>query len=476
MIIRSLVYVFISIVTVFPIFGESSLKNGYISSFADIIEPLMPTVVNVYTTCYPKKSGHNKMNSFANLPEPWSKFFDSLDVPFNDLNINPKSNFLGSGVIISSDGYILTNHHVIKDADEVSIKLSNNTEYPAKVIGFDQGTDLALLKIESKILLVYAKFGDSNKSRIGDIVIAIGNPFGLGGTVTTGIISSKGRDLNSNGSLVDDFIQTDAAINSGNSGGPMFNINGEVIGINTAIISPSGTNAGIGFAIPSNTASKVIDQLKKHGKITRGLLKIKIQDLTQDISEAMDLKVSSGVLVSEVEKDGPADKAGMKIGDVIVKINNIEIKNVRKLQIAISEMPINKELFVTVIRNGKTMALKCKMIDANAKIVDKDRGNKIKQSVGSFEYNGVIFKNITEDWSYGDLKQFSAGVYVDQVSSSSMWKYLTKGDVILSVNQIAIDSVDDIAPIIKKATNLKKKHIVMLIKRGSSNIVLAVPL
>lgn len=248
------------------------ISESHKYSFADIVEPLIPAVVNVYTVQYNQKSEDSHKKSFESFPfDHLNEFLNHFNLPFNfdEMYSNPKSVPLGSGFIIDPAGFIVTNHHVVANADEIYVKLTDNRELLAKLVGSDQKTDLALLKIEVESPLPFVKFGDSGKARVGDWVIAIGNPFGrLGGIVTAGIISSKGRNID--GGIVDDFIQTDAAINNGNSGEPMFNINGEVIGVNTVMFSPSGTNIGIGFAIPSNTTKAIINQLRHNGKINRG--------------------------------------------------------------------------------------------------------------------------------------------------------------------------------------------------------------
>lgn len=472
-------YISVVIISFFPFFAAFSSPT--IEGFADIVEPLMPTVVNVYTVQYPKQHNKSMRNHFGNMPDHFSKFFEDFDLPFalDEMYTNPKAMSLGSGVIISEEGYIVTNHHVIANADEVNVKLSDNTEIPAKIIGSDQRTDLALLKIDSKKTLQFAKFGDSSKARVGDWIIAIGNPFGLGGTVTTGIVSSKGRDIATDAmGIVDDFIQTDAAINSGNSGGPMFNMAGEVIGINTAIYSPSGSNIGIGFAIPASTASKVIEQLKKHGKISRGMLGIKIQDITQEIADAIDVPESQGVLVMDVEKNAAGDKAGLKAGDIIVKVGDSEVKNSRKLQIAIAEIPVNSEIIITVIRDGKKKELKCHIAEPNKslKTATKDSKEKTKDDIGdSFETHGVVLENMQENWlGYSSLP--SSGVVVKQVKKDASWHGLMRGDLIMSVNQMPVDSVDDVQRILQKASENKKKHVVFFVKRSSVSFVLALPI
>ena len=458
----------------------SLAANPTMDGFADLVEPLMPTVVNVYTSHHQKQTMPGQNNPFGNMPDPFSKFFEGLDIPFSleEMYTNPKSMSLGSGFVISSDGYIVTNYHVIANADEVNVKLSDNTEIPAKIIGSDQRTDIALLKIESKKPLQVAKFGDSTKARVGDWVIAIGNPFGLGGTVTAGIVSSKGRDIATDTmGIVDDFIQTDAAINSGNSGGPMFNMAGEVIGINTAIYSPSGSNVGIGFAIPASTVSKVVDQLKEHGRISRGMLSIKIQDITPEIADAIDVTEGQGVLVMEVDKGGSGDKAGLKPGDVIVKVGDSEVKNSRKLQIAVADVPVNTDVKIIVMRDGKQKELKCHIteVDKDRKSIKNPKGESTTKASASFESHGVTFTNISDDWlGYSGMP--TSGVVVEQVKQNTTWRGLVRGDLLLSVNQMPVDSVDDVERIIKKATENKKKHVILFLKRANASLVLALPL
>lgn len=344
-----------------------------LAGFADILEPLMPAVVNVYTAHYPEQKNKKLPGSKRTPPGfPFNKFdelLSRLEVPFGleEIYSIPKAVSLGSGFIIDETGYIVTNHHVIDSADEIYVKLSNNKEIQAKLIGSDARTDLALLKVESSSPLPYVRLGNSHDARVGDWVLAIGNPFGLGGTVTAGIISSKSRDINEAG-IIDDFIQTDAAINSGNSGGPMFNIHGEVIGINTVIYSPSGDNIGIGFAIPSSTAKSIIRQLKLNGKVSRGFLNIQIQEISPELAEGFGVPENTeGALVFDVEAGGAGEAAGLKVGDVIVAFNGLPIINTRKLQIAVAEAEVDTDITIKVLRLGKYLDLSCRITDNDKK-------------------------------------------------------------------------------------------------------------
>lgn len=377
-----------------------------VPSFAGIIEPLMPAVVNIYTIKYSKK----KQPKINPLPEliPFEEFKDFLkqfNMPFTfDLYPHLQAMSLGSGFIIEENGLIVTNYHVIAGSDEIHVKLSDGTELPAVIIGRDPQTDLALIKIHSTTKLPFVSFGNSNQARVGDVVIAIGNSLGFGGTVTTGIISSKGRDLGSGmDELVDDFIQTDAAINTGNSGGPLFNIEGKVVGINTSIPAVSGgTNVGIGFAIPSNKAQNIVDQLKKNGKISRGKLDIVIQENTKELSEALDIDKDYGVLVVDVKISGSGGKAGLKRGDLIIGFNGKNVVNSRKLQLFVAETKIGEEVRLTIIRNGKTFDLKAQISEVtdHEEGLEEDENNSLPKNINNkhlLEKSGIVFTNITED-------------------------------------------------------------------------------
>lgn len=291
------------------ILPESAPNQG----FADIVENLLPTAVNISTT-----------QEFSNN---------------------------GTGFIISADGFIATNNHVIEDAEEITVSLSDGSKYKAKIVGADKKSDLAVIKINAGKNLTFAKFGDPAKSRIGDWIIVIGNPYGLGGSVSVGIVSARGRTIN--GESDHDFIQTDAAINRGNSGGPMFNLKGEVIGICTALFSPSGGNVGIGFATPINIATPIIKQLKEQGEVIRGWIGISVQDISDEMADSLGITKSKGALVTDVTAEGPADKAGIIASDVIVKVGTQEIVEMKLLPQIISQMPVGKNISLTLLRKGK---------------------------------------------------------------------------------------------------------------------------
>ncbi len=329
-----------------------SLAKGAPESFAPLAERLLPAVVNISTTQNLKRqdrSGTPNLPQGSPLEEYFKEFFERQQ---RGNGKQPRqATSLGSGFVISSDGLIVTNNHVIDGADEITVIFHDNTQLDAKVVGKDKKTDLALLKVKPKKSLPFVKFGNSDRSKVGDWVVAIGNPFGLGGTVTAGIISARARNINAG--PYDDFIQTDASINRGNSGGPMFNLKGEVVGINTAIYSPSGGSVGIGFAIPANLAKPIIDQLNEFGRARRGWLGVRIQTVTEEIAESLGMKDLKGALVANVTPDGPAEKYGIKVGDVITDFDLRPITDMRELPRAVAETKVGKAVKVKILRQGK---------------------------------------------------------------------------------------------------------------------------
>ena len=323
---------------------ESKASNTP-ESFADLAEKLMPSVVNISTT----QTVRTTTNQFPFQFPPGSPFEDM----FKEFQrpTERKASSLGSGFIIDKKGTVITNNHVIANAEDILVRV-NDKEYTAKVLGSDPYADIAVLKINSKDEFKPVSFGDSDKARVGDWVIAIGNPFGLGGTVTSGIISARNRDINL--TRYDDFIQTDASINQGNSGGPLFNLKGEVVGINTAIIAPGQTGSiGIGFAIPANAASTVIDQLVKYGETRRGWLGVRIQEVTKEIADVEKLKKPSGALIASVGEGSPADKAGLKEGDIVLEFDGKEIETMRQLPKVVAATAVGKSVEIKIWRNKK---------------------------------------------------------------------------------------------------------------------------
>tara|TARA_B100000214_G_scaffold155174_1_gene111274 strand:- start:553 stop:1638 length:1086 start_codon:yes stop_codon:yes gene_type:complete len=331
------------------IINANSLAKTIPNSFADLAEELMPSVVNISTTQTIKTQATPFPFQFP-PGSPFGEMFKEFDRP-----TERKATSLGSGFIIKKDGIVVTNNHVIANADDIIVRVDNK-EFKAKVLGSDPYSDIAVLKINSSNSFKTVNFGNSDKSRVGDWVVAIGNPFGLGGTVTSGIISARNRDINL--TRYDDFIQTDASINQGNSGGPLFNTEGDVIGINTAIISPSGASSGIGFAIPANYASTIIDQLIKFGETKRGWLGVRIQEVTDEMAMVAGLKEKTGAFIGGVSEGSPADKGGMKSGDIVLEFDGQKIKTMRNLPKVVANTKPNKKVTIKVWREKKLVTLK----------------------------------------------------------------------------------------------------------------------
>ncbi|MDF2965472.1 MAG: mucD [Rickettsiaceae bacterium] len=459
--------------------------------FADVVEPLLPAVVNISTIHYPEKQG--KGNARKRFPEDnsldlFNEFLERFGIPpqqFDDSFSDRKIVSLGSGFIIDAKGYIVTNYHVIKDADEINIKMYDSTELVARVIGSDPRTDLALLKVEYSKELPFVNFGNSTQVRAGNWVIAIGNPYRLGGTVTAGIVSSPAREVEVGGNgIVDEYIQTDAAINKGNSGGPLFNLKGEVIGVNTAIhaTSPNGGNIGIGFAIPAAIAKNVIDQLKQHGKITRGMLGIKIQPITEEIAESLNMKASHGALVVEIDKGEAGDRAGLQVGDIIVEYNGVEVKSSSKLPRLVAETPIGSKAKLKVLRSGKKVELEAEIRESKNKDmsdVKPKKEERLNLKDGTINKHGILFGNLTPEVQkeYG-LSAGATGIIVIKIDYSSNWlrKGLLKGDLITAVNQQPIKNVKDFELAYNNAVKEKRKNMLLLVKRQDATLFIPVPL
>src|SRR5690349_9803793 len=328
-------------------------------NIADVAEKVIDAVVNISTSqTVEAKAGGEGRGAVPQLPpgSPFEEFFDDFfknrrgGKGGGDLQPH-KTNSLGSGFIIDTSGIVVTNNHVIADADEINVIMNDGTKIKAEIVGIDKKTDLAVLKFKPPKPLVAVKFGDSDKLRLGDWVVAIGNPFSLGGTVTAGIVSAKNRDISSG--PYDSYIQTDAAINRGNSGGPLFNLEGEVIGVNTLIISPSGGSIGLGFAVPSKTVAGVVDQLRQFGELRRGWLGVRIQPVTDEIADSLSIKPARGALIAGVDDKGPAKPAGIEPGDVVVKFDGKDIKEPKDLSRIVADTAVGKEVDVVVIRKGK---------------------------------------------------------------------------------------------------------------------------
>lgn len=477
---KTLSKLLVYIIILFRIGSVNAAAPANITSFADIIEPLMPSVVNIYTVKYIRQTDPKTASLPEILPlEKFNSFFEQFNVPFSfdDISANPSTLSLGSGFIVDPDGYIITNYHVVSGSDEIYIKLLDNTEIAARIIGTDPKTDLALLKINVEKKLPAVKFADSSKVRVGDIAIAIGNPLGFGGTVTTGIISSKGRDLGLNqDELVDDFLQTDAAINTGNSGGPLYDIHGMVVGINTSVPDINGgTNIGIGFAIPSNTVIDIMNQLKEKGKISRGRLDIGIQEVTQELADALSLKEVSGVLVVNVRPDGTGDKAGLKQGDLITKFNGEPVINSRKLQLFVADSHIGDKVKLTVIRNNKTIILTAVITEPSEQIKEQ---KPIVEKEDTIQKAGITFSNVSSSLRDKlDIEENSPGIVVVGLNEQSADLNLRIGDLVLAIDQKTIENIQQFDKVYtKQLSNSEKNNIVLLVKRGENTMFVAIPL
>ncbi len=431
-------------------------------NFTELAEKARPGVVNIQTTKIVKGGGRVFRHFFGNPfggQNPFEDFFGPGDGEGGG-DFRQKS--LGSGFIIDREGYIVTNNHVVENADEIKVKLANGKEFNAKIIGRDPKTDLALIKINGSSDLQPLKMGNSDDLKVGSWVVAIGSPFGLEQTVTAGIVSAKGRAIGSG--PYDNFIQTDASINPGNSGGPLINMRGEVIGINTAIVA---SGQGIGFAIPVNMANRVIPQLKEKGKVTRGWLGVSIQEITPELAKSFGIKEKKGALVAEVFKDSPADKAGIEQGDVIVEFDGKEIAESKDLPAIVANTPVGKAVSIKLWKNGKVVAKDVKIgeMDEKTTEVAKTTGNK---------RIGIAVQRITPEMARAlGLKQ-ATGVVVSQVDGGSPAEEagIRRGDVIREVNRAAVKDVQDFFRKMEQAKD--KGSILFLVQRGENNLYVAV--
>ena len=459
---------------IFFFLSSTIVKSHPLSDdFANLVEKLSPSVVNVFTVQKPKPA--NNQVPFDNIPPQFRDFFKNFPpgFPFGPQQQpspqeEERPQALGSGFVISADGYIVTNNHVIEQANEIKVKFQDETELEAKLIGKDKLTDLALLKVESKKSLTFVKFADSDKARVGHSVIAIGNPFGLGGTVTSGIISAFNRDINAG--PYDSFIQTDASINRGNSGGPLFNLDGKVLGINTAIFSPTGGSVGIGFSIPANLAKPIIEQLKKFGKTQRGWLGVRIQEITPDIAKSLGLKKEEGVLISMVNPGEPAEKGGLKAGDVILEFNGKKIKDVKSLQRTVADSAVESKAIVKVWRNKKVKSFTVKLGElekfSEADTDPKTEDDNVKTNEVELEDIGLRFVGLTKDTrSQYNLPKNLKGVVITAVKRDSFASRagLTVGSVISQISQVNVKSADDAKKIFDDA-----------VKKGTESVLLQV--
>lgn len=489
--LRHCLYMFFIMVCL-PVFSQA---RAVPDSFADLVEDLMPSVVNISTTQtvkYAQGGQHFEFfgnpqlpegSPFNDLPELFERFYGHRGP--NGSNGAPKSErkavSLGSGFIIDKAGYIVTNNHVIDQADEITVVFSDDSKADATIVGRDPKTDIALLKVNVGHDLPAVKWGDSDEVRVGDWVIAIGNPFGLGGSVSAGIISARARDINAG--PFDDFLQTDAAINRGNSGGPLFDVDGKVIGINTAIFSPSGGNVGIGFSVPIEMAKPVIKQLKETGSVKRGWLGVRIQNVTEEIAESIGMKKPRGALVLEVTKGSPAEDAGMLPSDIIISFDGKEVPVMRKLPRIVADTKVNKTVDVVVIRAGKEKTLKVTVAQLED---DSQEEEEVTTVVPSQEDNKDKYGEIysvagleVADLSRDNRKMFKIKGDVEGViivgikpESSADEKGLRVGDVIEAINQESVDDINDFKNVVEAAQAAARKSILLLVnRRGETQFI-----
>jgi serine protease Do len=431
-------------------------------SFADQVEQLSPAVVNISTTTIVSEGPGMDMPQFP-PGSPFEEFFKN----FGDENRQRRASSLGSGFIIDAEGIVVTNFHVIENAEEITVTLSDETSFTAKVLGQDQKTDIAVLKIDpGDTALTAVPFGDSDSLRVGDWVLAIGNPFGLGGTVTAGIVSARGRDIG-NGPY-DDFIQTDASINRGNSGGPLFNTDGEVIGINTAIFSQSGGSVGIGFAISSNLAKRVTKQLVEFGTTRRGWLGVFIQEVTSDIAETLGLEGSGGALVSSVNENSPADIAGLEPGDVILSFDGKKIERMRDLPRIVAETDIGTTVVVEIFRGGRLSTVEVTLGELEKAELVGLVGEQPEGDAQTLDRLGFTVDDLDGELAAElGLDDTLTGVVVTEVAADSpaMEKGVEPGDIIRRFGQRRVDSAADLAASVAETLDAGRSGVLLLIER-----------
>ena len=455
-------------------------------SFAPLVKRVLPAVVNISVTgkSDAEQTSGQSPEEFGGAPfdDFLRRFFDQhggQDQPMprrfgggpfgdnrGDGGTGAKRIALGSGFIIDASGTIVTNNHVVGEAAKVEVTLQDNSKYTARIVGRDQRTDIAVLKIKADKPLPYVSFGDSNAAQIGDWVVAVGNPFGLGGSVTTGIVSARGRDIHAG--QFDDFLQIDAPINRGNSGGPTFDLKGEVIGINTAIYSPNGGSVGIGFAVPSNVAKSVVAQLQEHGKVSRGWLGVQIQEMTPAIAASLGLQGQHGALVAAVTAGSPGADAGLKQGDVVLSFNGTEITQLRDLPRAVAATAPGATATLKVWRNGQSTELKAKIGDApqNPRVAAADGNDQPSDSRA--DALGLHFATLTNDLRRElRLGRDVTGVVITQVDDGSTADALglARGDVVMSINQQPVGTPQEAAQKLKEIANSPRKTALLLLNR-----------
>jgi len=454
-------------------------------AIADVAEKVIDSVVNISTsqTVEAKGGPGEGRGALPQLPpgSPFEEFFDDF---FKNRrgpggprggDMQPhKTNSLGSGFIVDASGIVVTNNHVIADADEINVILNDGTKIKAELVGVDKKTDIAVLKFKPPKPLTAVQFGDSDKLRLGEWVIAIGNPFSLGGTVTAGIVSARNRDISTG--PYDNYIQTDAAINRGNSGGPLFNLDGEVIGVNTLIISPTGGSIGIGFAVPSKTVVGVVDQLRKFGELRRGWLGVRIQQVTDEIAESLNIKPARGALVAGVDDKGPAKPAGIEPGDVVVKFDGHDIKEPKDLSRIVADTAVGKEVDVIIIRKGEEQSKRVtlgRLEDSEKPQPASVKSQPEPEKLVTQKALGLDLANLSKDLrSRYKIKDSVKGVVITSVdgASDAAEKRLSAGDVIVEVAQEAVSNAADIKKRVEQLKKDGKKSVLLLVSNADGEL------
>lgn len=443
----------------------SAAARGAPESFADLAESVSPAVVNITTST--TVAGRTGPQGIVPEGSPFEDFFREFQDRNGQGNRPRRSSALGSGFVISEDGFVVTNNHVIEGADEILIEFFEGGELPAKVVGTDPNTDIALLKVETDEPLSFVNFGDSDLARVGDWVMAMGNPLGQGFSVSAGIVSARNRALSGS---YDDYIQTDAAINRGNSGGPLFNMEGEVVGVNTAILSPNGGSIGIGFSMASNVVTRVVDQLKEFGETRRGWLGVRIQDLTPDVAEAMGLENTNGALVTDVPT-GPALEAGIESGDVITQFDGQDVVDTRGLVRQVGNTEVGKTVRMVVFRDGKTQTLKVTLgrRETAAGAAVPAAQPVTPEEPATRDLMGLTISAMTPELQKQlELPSGSEGLVVTDVdeASEAYEKGLRAGDVITEAGQQKVKAIADLDDQIEAAAEAGRKSLLLLVRRG----------
>ena len=444
------------------------------NTFADLADEISPSVVNITTTTVIAGRADQMPRGIVPKGSPFEEFFREFEDRRRGNGGASRSSALGSGFVISADGFIVTNNHVIEGADEIEVEFFSGERLAAKVIGTDKNTDIAVLKVSSDVPLPFVSFGDSDTARVGDWVVAMGNPLGQGFSVSAGIVSARNRALSG---IYDDYIQTDAAINRGNSGGPLFNLDGEVVGVNTAILSPNGGSIGIGFSMASNVVSRVVEQLTEYGEIRRGWLGVRIQDVDEDIAESIEgLDRAAGAVVTGVP-EGPSKDAGILQGDVIVIFDGHEVEDVRDLVQTVGNTEVGKAVDVVVVRDGAQVTLSVTLgLRDDEKLARADAPEVNEDAPKDYEDLGITLSNLTDEIREGlDLAVGLEGVVVVDVleTSEAFEKGLKSGDVIVEAGQEKVTSLAEFEEQVSVTIESGRKTMLLLVRRGGDPRFLA---